>query len=31
MTECLADPRANEPNELHERLYRTWSAGGAAR
>ncbi len=29
MTECLADPRTNDPNARHEQLYRTWGAGGA--
>jgi 2,4-dienoyl-CoA reductase-like NADH-dependent reductase (Old Yellow Enzyme family) len=28
MTECLADPRTNDPNPRHERLYRRWAAGG---
>ena len=28
MTECLADPRTNDPNARHERLYRRWAAGG---
>ena len=30
MTECLADPVTNDPNELHHRLYQRWSQGGAA-
>lgn len=28
MTECLADPRTNDPNARHERLFRRWAAGG---
>lgn len=28
MTECLADPRTNDANGRHERLYRRWAAGG---
>jgi 2,4-dienoyl-CoA reductase-like NADH-dependent reductase (Old Yellow Enzyme family) len=28
MTECLADPRTNDANARHERLYRRWAAGG---
>jgi 2,4-dienoyl-CoA reductase-like NADH-dependent reductase (Old Yellow Enzyme family) len=28
MTECLADPRTNDPNARHERLYQRWAAGG---
>lgn len=28
MTECLADPRTNEANARHERLYRRWAQGG---
>ena len=28
MTECLADPRTNDPNARHEQLYRRWAAGG---
>ena len=28
MTECLADPGTNDPNERHVRLYRRWADGG---
>ncbi len=28
MTECLADPRTNDPNDRHVRLYRRWADGG---
>ncbi|MCU0296809.1 MAG: hypothetical protein MUD05_12270, partial [Candidatus Nanopelagicales bacterium] len=28
LTECLADPRTNDPNSRHERLFRRWAAGG---
>lgn len=28
MTECLADPRTNDPNARHARLYRRWAQGG---
>ena len=28
MTECLADPRTNDPNTRHERLYDRWARGG---
>ena len=28
MTECLADPRTNDANARHERLYRRWARGG---
>ena len=28
MTECLADPRTNDPNARHERLFRRWATGG---
>ena len=28
MTECLADPRTNDPNVRHERLYERWARGG---
>jgi 2,4-dienoyl-CoA reductase-like NADH-dependent reductase (Old Yellow Enzyme family) len=28
MTECLADPRSNDPNSRHDRLYGRWGAGG---
>lgn len=27
-TECLADPRTNDPNARHAELYRQWAAGG---
>jgi 2,4-dienoyl-CoA reductase-like NADH-dependent reductase (Old Yellow Enzyme family) len=29
MTECLAEPRTNDPNARHERLFRRWAQGGA--
>lgn len=28
LTECLADPRTNDPNTRHERLFRRWATGG---
>lgn len=28
MTECVADPRTNQPNARHEELYRRWANGG---
>ncbi|MCB9601178.1 MAG: NADH:flavin oxidoreductase/NADH oxidase family protein [Sandaracinus sp.] len=28
MTECVADPRDNQPNARHETLYRRWARGG---
>jgi 2,4-dienoyl-CoA reductase-like NADH-dependent reductase (Old Yellow Enzyme family) len=28
LTECLADPRTNDADSRHERLYRRWAAGG---
>ena len=28
LTECLADPRTNDPNARHERLFRRWAGGG---
>lgn len=28
MTECIADPRDNQPSERHDRLYARWGRGG---
>ncbi len=28
MTECVADPRTNQPSERHDRLYARWARGG---
>lgn len=28
MTECIADPRTNQPSERHDRLYARWGRGG---